>query len=157
MKENLAKYLDDEVQESGSTGQRFVARKQTRKINKPTSGWNGGKRNPHTPFRSRPKGDTGTGKKSSGARQRCDVGGCQAFASPAHSGYCSYHESQNLAVGERPVVLRSRECKIACLDCTGFCSPPRPGEDEPEYCDACIWAINHPEAKNEDDLDLDEL
>jgi len=49
-------------------------------------------------------------------------------------------------------VLRDRQCKIACLDCTGFCSPPKPGEDEPEYCDACIWAINH---SDEDKSSLD--
>jgi len=146
MSEDLSKYLDAEP-----TGYKPVARKQTRKSHT-SSGWSGGYKRSTIP-----KGDTGTGKKSNGARQRCEMAGCQAFASPAHSGYCSYHECQNLAAGERPVVLRSRQCKIACLDCTGFCSPPRPGDDEPEYCDACIWAINHPEAKNEDDLDLDEL
>jgi hypothetical protein len=80
---------------------------------------------------------TGAGRKSSGARVRCGIEGCQAFESPAHSGFCSYHESQNLGVGERPEVLRYRACKGYCIECTGFCSPPAPGEDEHLYCDVC--------------------
>jgi hypothetical protein len=63
--------------------------------------------------------------------------GCQAFESPAHSGFCSYHESQSLGVGEKPEVLRYRACRVYCLDCTGFCSPPAPGDDEHLYCDVC--------------------
>jgi len=142
MSEDLSKYLDAEP-----TGYKPVARKQTRKSNT-SSGWSGGYKRSTIP-----KGDTGTGRKSTRARERCQMEGCQAFASPAHSGYCSWHESQNLVPGERPEVLRTRACKIACVDCTGFCSAPEPGEDEPQYCDACIRAINNPEAND----DLDEL
>jgi hypothetical protein len=86
---------------------------------------------------NRPNRPTGTGRKSSGKRVRCGMEGCQAFESPAHSGYCSYHESQHLGVGEKPETLRYRVCPMYCLDCTGFCSPPKPGDDEHQYCDVC--------------------
>jgi hypothetical protein len=136
MAEDLSKYLDDEP----SVKQAFVARKQTRKSNTATSsGWDGGYSKPRT--YSRPKGETGTGKKSSGARARCEMEGCQAFQSPARSGYCSWHESQHLAEGEQPKVLRSRKCR----DCSNLCSPPEGTDDESILCDGCAYFQNHPD------------
>lgn len=90
----------------------------------------------------KPNGETGTGRKASGKRQRCLMPRCQAFESPARSGYCVTHELEHLAEGESPAVLRSRRCKGASLDCKGFCSAPKRGEDEPEFCSECIKALN---------------
>jgi hypothetical protein len=86
----------------------------------------------------RPKGNTGSGKKASGKRQRCRMAGCQTFESPAHTGFCSFHEMQALTVGESTTVLRQR----VCADCKGLCERPRPGEEEPEFCKDCTeWRV----------------
>lgn len=144
---NLAQYLDDEPAEA--QGARYVARKQTRKSKPNYDGWNGGYKKPKPPRARRDNGETGTGKKSSGKRNRCGVEGCQAFASPALSGYCSYHESKHLNEGEKPAALKGR----LCLECHNLCEPPRPGEDEPQYCNQCLEWQNEPNPDNEYDLD----
>lgn len=95
----------------------------------------------------KPNGATGTGRKSSGKRTRCLMPKCQAFESPAKSGYCVTHELEHLAVGEKPAVLRTRKCKSVSIDCTGFCAPAKKDEDEPEFCDACSQAL-HEDAAN---------
>ena len=135
VKEDLLKYLDhgdDEEYEEPSF------RHATNPSHPPSRKEGAGlKPNPSKTRSARDNRPTGMGWKSSGKRVRCGMEGCQAFESPAHSGFCSYHESQNLGVGEKPEVLRYRACKVYCIECTGFCSPQAPGEDEHLYCDVC--------------------
>jgi hypothetical protein len=96
------------------------------------------------------KQQTGTGKKSSGKRTRCAVAGCQAFESPAKSGYCSFHESKALAVGEKPAVLKNRKC----AKCSNFTAPPVGTDDEYTLCDDCEYYAAHPEEDDRLDGEL---
>jgi hypothetical protein len=145
MGEDLAKYLDDE----GSSQYVSACRARPKPKSQPNyDGWNGGYSKPKS--RRRDNGETGTGKKSSGKRNRCAVDGCQAFESPARSGYCSYHESKHLNEGEKPTELKGR----LCMECHNLCEPPRPGEDEPQYCNQCLEWRGNPDREWEDELEL---
>lgn len=145
MKEDLSKYLDD-----GSSGEQYVVAsrpKPTPKSKPKYDGWNGGYSKPKPVTRRRDNGETGTGRRSSGKRRRCGVDGCQAFESPAHCGYCSYHESRHLNEGEKPTELKGRLCQ----ECRNLCAPPRPGEDEELYCEACLNFRDDPDQLSLDD------
>jgi hypothetical protein len=82
-----------------------------------------------------PKGNTGTGVRSSGKRERCkakpDGKECQAFASPSGSGFCSWHEQQMTPVGGYVGQAGWFKCKTA--DCTEMAD----AEGQAEYCPAC--------------------
>jgi hypothetical protein len=149
MGEDLAKYLVD-ADEPSSTKKVVVRRTKPKPKTKThgVSGWDGGYSKPKT--YTRPKGDTGTGRKSTQARPRCQMDDCQAFQSPARSGYCSWHESQHLAPGEQPKILHKR----GCMTCGNLCEPPLPGEDEPQFCKTCIYLRANPDKS---ELDYDEL
>jgi hypothetical protein len=140
MAEDLSKYLDD-GDEPHSVRRGFVSRTKSKPKSKTYDGGSGWNPNSKPRTRLRDNGETGTGRKSSGARPRCQMDGCQAFQSPARSGYCSWHESQHLAPGETPKVLRSRKCR----DCSNLCSPPVGTDDESILCDGCAYFQNHPD------------
>ncbi len=155
MAEDLSKYLDD-GDEPHSVRRGFVSRTKSKPKSKTYDGGSGWNPNSKPRTRLRDNGETGTGRKSSGARPRCQMDGCQAFQSPARSGYCSWHESQHLAEGETPQALKNRLCKECRIN---LCKPPRPAEagkpwtaeDEPEYCEACLNFRDDP-----DELSLDD-
>lgn len=68
-------------------------------------------------------------------REKCKApGNCPAMADPSGTGFCSWHNSQALNVGEKVEVLKHDR---KCGQCGGLCKPPRPGEDEQETCDSC--------------------
>jgi hypothetical protein len=81
-------------------------------------------------MRSVEKGKTGTGKKASGKRVRCNATSqCPAFASPSGSGYCSHHEQMVTPVGE--LVGNAAKFKCHGKDCL------KPSALGMEFCKAC--------------------
>jgi hypothetical protein len=141
----LADYLNDAGSEYVDSGHETRSKSKPRRQPK-FDGWNGGYKKPKPSFRARrDNGETGTGEKSSGKRNRCGMDDCQAFESPAKSGYCSFHESQHLNEGEKPAELKQR----LCLECHGLCEPPIPGEDENQYCRACEEFRDNPHGEDD--------
>lgn len=63
------------------------------------------------------------GQKSSGKRKKCMATNCIAMASPSGSGYCSWHESQALEVGQRTdKVFKCKRCSNAATSESEYCS-----------------------------------
>ena len=67
-------------------------------------------------------------------RQKCKAALCPAMADPSDTGFCSYHNSQALNVGEPVKLVEQRRCR----ECKGLCEPPTPGMDEPDMCETCL-------------------
>src|ERR1035441_1150228 len=72
--------------------------------------------------------------RNGNGRQKCKTTLCPAMADPSGTGYCSWHNTQALNVGDSVALVEQRRCK----ECKGLCEPPTPGMDEPEMCDTCI-------------------